>query len=65
MGGTISLIGVLSGRVSDLDIVPILMQKIRVQGVMVGHRESFEAMMRKRARTAFTMRIPEKAADPD
>lgn len=28
-------------------------------------RPSFEAMMSKRARTAFTMRMPEKAADPD
>lgn len=28
-------------------------------------RASFEAMMSKRARTAFTMRMPEKAADPD
>ena len=28
-------------------------------------RGGFEAMMRKRARTAFTMPMPEKAADPD
>jgi NADPH:quinone reductase-like Zn-dependent oxidoreductase len=43
-GGTISLIGVLSGAVKDLNITPILMQNIRVQGVLVGHQDSFGAM---------------------
>jgi NADPH:quinone reductase-like Zn-dependent oxidoreductase len=45
-GGRISLIGVLAGGTSDINIVPILMRQIRVQGVLVGHRESFEAMNR-------------------
>lgn len=45
-GGTISLIGVLSGTVSRLDLLPILMRGVRVQGVMVGHRAGFEAMNR-------------------
>ncbi|OYT73634.1 MAG: NAD(P)-dependent alcohol dehydrogenase [Chloracidobacterium sp. CP2_5A] len=45
-GGQISLIGVLSGRTEEVDIVPILMQNIRVQGIIVGSREMFEAMNR-------------------
>ncbi len=45
-GGDISLIGVLAGGASRLDIIPILMQQVRVQGILVGHRESFEAMNR-------------------
>ncbi len=45
-GGQISLIGVLSGAVEPLNILPILMQQVRVQGILVGHREGFEAMSR-------------------
>lgn len=43
-GGQVSVIGVLSGPVSDLNIVPILMQNVRVQGIFVGSRSGFEAM---------------------
>lgn len=46
MGGTISLIGVLSGTASQLGITPILMKKVRIQGILVGYRDSFEAMNR-------------------
>lgn len=46
VGGQISLIGVLSGAMEPVNVVPILMQNIRVQGVFVGHREGFEAMNR-------------------
>ncbi len=45
-GGTISVIGNLGGAVTDLNLLPILMQAIRLQGVIVGHRESFEAFLR-------------------
>lgn len=44
--GQISVIGVLSGTASELNILPILMQGLRLQGVFVGHRESFEALNR-------------------
>ncbi|MEO7652581.1 MAG: NAD(P)-dependent alcohol dehydrogenase, partial [Bryobacteraceae bacterium] len=37
-GGTISIIGVLSGGASELSVVPILMQNLRLQGVLVGSR---------------------------
>lgn len=45
-GGTLSVIGVLSGVSSPLNILPILMKNVRLQGILVGHRESFEAMNR-------------------
>lgn len=45
-GGSIYLIGVLSGREAPLDLTPVLMQGIRIQGVMVGHRRSFLEMNR-------------------
>jgi NADPH:quinone reductase-like Zn-dependent oxidoreductase len=45
-GGTISVIGVLSGGKSELDIRPVLMQNVRLQGILVGHRTGFEAMAR-------------------
>lgn len=46
VGGTISLIGVLAGNSTEVNLTPILMQNIRVQGVIVGSRETFEAMNR-------------------
>jgi NADPH:quinone reductase-like Zn-dependent oxidoreductase len=46
IGGTISLIGNLSGNATDVNLISILMQNIRVQGMLVGHREAFEAMNR-------------------
>lgn len=45
-GGTIALIGVLAGGAAELSIVPIFMQRVRVQGILAGDRESFEAMNR-------------------
>ena len=45
-GGTISLIGNLAGTRSELLLTHVFMQKICVQGILVGDRESFEAMNR-------------------
>lgn len=42
--GTVSLIGVLAGAARPVNLTPVLMNNIRVQGVFVGHRESFEQM---------------------
>ncbi len=44
--GQISLIGVLSGVSAKLNLLPLLMQCVRVQGILVGHRDGFEAMNR-------------------
>lgn len=42
MGGIVSVIGVLAGPKTELDLRPILMQDIRLQGVFVGSRDTFE-----------------------
>lgn len=49
VGGHISMIGVLSGVASEINVLPILMQQVRVQGVLVGSREGFESMNRAMA----------------
>ncbi|MBV9303433.1 MAG: NAD(P)-dependent alcohol dehydrogenase [Acidobacteriaceae bacterium] len=46
MGGTVSVIGVLSGADPSVSPVPILMNSIRVQGIYVGSRAMFERMNR-------------------
>jgi NADPH:quinone reductase-like Zn-dependent oxidoreductase len=42
-GGTLALIGVLAQR-SEVEILPVQMRTIRVQGIFVGSREEFSAM---------------------
>src|SRR5262245_59381383 len=44
VGGTVSLIGVLTGFAGKVDPYPVLMKGLRLQGVYVGSREMFEAM---------------------
>lgn len=44
-GGTIAMIGVLSGLDMSASLGPIVTRQIRLQGVTVGHRDSFEAML--------------------
>jgi len=44
--GQISVIGVLSGPNPKLNLVPILMQNLRIQGIIVGSRTTFEDMNR-------------------
>jgi NADPH:quinone reductase-like Zn-dependent oxidoreductase len=45
-GGRISLIGVLAGGGGSVNLFPILMRNLRIQGIFVGSREMFEAMNR-------------------
>ena len=45
-GGTISLIGVLSGANMDLSLGLIVTRKLRLQGITVGSRDGMAAMMR-------------------
>ena len=45
-GGTISLIGVLSGINMDVSLGPIVTRKVRLQGISVGNRDGMEAMLR-------------------
>lgn len=44
MDGVISLIGILAGSSKELNLLPILMQNVRMQGILVGGREAFEEM---------------------
>jgi len=46
IGGQISVIGNLAGGSTELSLIPILMQNVRLQGIIVGSREGFEAMNR-------------------
>lgn len=46
MAGTVSVIGVLSGRETELDLAPVLMRKLKLQGILVGSREELEALAR-------------------
>jgi NADPH:quinone reductase-like Zn-dependent oxidoreductase len=45
IGGTASVIGVLSGALPALDLRPILMQDLRLQGVFVGSRATFLGLL--------------------
>ncbi|HRE16745.1 MAG TPA: NAD(P)-dependent alcohol dehydrogenase [Rhodocyclaceae bacterium] len=45
-GGTISLIGVLSGNRMDIPLGPVVTRQIRMQGISVGNRDGFEAMVK-------------------
>jgi NADPH:quinone reductase-like Zn-dependent oxidoreductase len=56
-GGTVSLIGVLAGKVADLDLTAVLMTQVRVQGVFTGHREGFLAMCKAIAQHGLRPRI--------
>jgi NADPH:quinone reductase-like Zn-dependent oxidoreductase len=46
LGGRISLIGVLAGGGGSINLLPILMKCVRVQGIYVGSGEMFAAMNR-------------------
>lgn len=48
-GGTISMIGVLSGAKNELHIPLVVMQQVRLQGVTVGSMEGLLAMLRAMA----------------
>lgn len=65
-GGQVSLIGILAGASAPLNVLPILMQQLRVQGILVGNRDDFEAMNRLLAlhqiRPVLDQRYPFKQA---
>jgi NADPH:quinone reductase-like Zn-dependent oxidoreductase len=45
-GGTIAMIGILSGSSMTTSLGLIITRQVRLQGVTVGHRDGFEAMVR-------------------
>jgi len=46
VGGQLSLIGVLAGFSEPINLLPILMGNVRVQGILVGSREDHEGLCR-------------------
>lgn len=44
LGGTVSLIGVLSGTEEKLNILPLLMKAVQVKGIVVGHKQNLEEL---------------------
>lgn len=46
VGGTVALIGVLSGARAPLDLGRVVTQSVRLQGVTLGSRDDFEDMVR-------------------
>jgi NADPH:quinone reductase-like Zn-dependent oxidoreductase len=50
IGGTLSLIGVLAGGKAEVALPLVVMRNLRLQGVTVGSRDDFEAMVRAIAR---------------
>ena len=49
VGGTVSLIGVLSGAAGAFPLPLVLMRNVRIQGITVGSREGFKAMVKAMA----------------
>ena len=45
-GGTLAMIGILSGTSMTTPLGLIITRQVRLQGVTVGHRDGFEAMLR-------------------
>jgi NADPH:quinone reductase-like Zn-dependent oxidoreductase len=45
-GGTLSMIGILSGAAMSTSLGLIITRQVRMQGITVGHRDGLEAMMR-------------------
>jgi len=46
MGGTVCLIGNLAGLVAQVPLALVFMQQVRLQGILVGPRDAFEALNR-------------------
>ncbi len=44
-GGVVSVIGVLGGAAAELSLLPVMMNQVRLQGVMVGPRVALDALM--------------------
>lgn len=46
VGGTVAQIGILAGRTGAIDLAPLLMRNVRLQGVLVGSAARFARMCR-------------------
>jgi len=61
VGGTISVIGALSGASQEMNVIPVLMRNLRLQGIIVGSRAMFEAMNRAIEATGIRPVVDEKS----
>jgi NADPH:quinone reductase-like Zn-dependent oxidoreductase len=57
VSGTVALIGVLSGGIAPLNLGRVVTQNVRLQGVTLGNRDMFEAMVRAIERHRLTPAI--------
>lgn len=46
LGGEISIIGFLAGTAANLNLVPVILNHVRLNGIFVGSREMFEQLLR-------------------
>jgi NADPH:quinone reductase-like Zn-dependent oxidoreductase len=46
VAGTVSIIGALTGATEEMNVLPVLMRHVRLQGIIVGSRAMFETMNR-------------------
>jgi len=46
LGGEISVIGFLAGTEANLNLVPVILNHVRLNGIFVGSREMFEELLR-------------------
>lgn len=56
-GGTLSMIGVLSGAALSTTLGPIITRQVRLQGISVGHRDGFEAMLAAMAQHRLPVKV--------
>ncbi len=59
-GGTVAMIGVLSGASTEFNLAHVVMQNVRLQGVTVGSREMFEEMARAMSAHAVEPAVDER-----
>lgn len=46
VGGHVSVIGILSGAAEQLNILPLMMKAVKMQGVVVGHQDHLRQLVR-------------------
>jgi NADPH:quinone reductase-like Zn-dependent oxidoreductase len=58
LGGEISVIGFLAGTAANLNLVPVILNHVRLNGIFVGSREMFEELLRTPIRPVIDRTFP-------
>lgn len=58
LGGEISVIGFLAGAAANLNLVPVILNHVRLNGIFVGSREMFEQFLRTPIRPVIDRTFP-------